>query len=140
MITICDTGPLLAYLNRNDPHHTWAVALMQQVPAPMLVCEAVLTEIVYFLREDGLPVDPLFQLLERDAIRLGFDLAAHWPRIQNLMSRYRQMDLADASIVAMTELHTRSQVLTIDRRDFSVYRRNDRQIIDFISPGKNRKH
>jgi len=102
----------------------------------MLVCEPVLTEIVYFLREDGLAVDPLFQLLERDAVRLDFDLSSHWPRIRTLMSRYRQMDLADASIVVMTELHARSQVLTIDRRDFSVYRRNDRQVIDFVSPGK----
>ena len=59
MITICDTGPLLAYLNRNDPHHRWAVALMKQVRAPMLVCEPVLTEDVYFLREDSLAIDPL---------------------------------------------------------------------------------
>jgi len=136
MITICDTGPLLAYLNRNDPHHKWAVALMKEVRAPMLVCEPVLTEIVYFLREDSLAVDPLFQLLEREAVRLDFDISSHWPRIRTLMSRYRQMDLADASVVVMTELHTRSQVLTIDHRDFSVYRRNDRQVINFISPGK----
>jgi predicted nucleic acid-binding protein len=54
------------------------------------------------------------------------------------MSRYRQMDLADASIVAMTELHARSRVLTIDRKDFSVYRRNDHQVIDFVSPGRLR--
>jgi hypothetical protein len=54
------------------------------------------------------------------------------------MSRYRQMDLADASVVVMTELHARSQVLTIDRTDFSVYRRNDRQVIDFVSPGRLR--
>lgn len=140
MITICDTGPLLAYLNRNDPHHEWAVALMKQVQAPMLVCEPVLTEIVYFLREDGLALDPLFQLLERKAVRLEFNLSEHWPRIRTLMSRYGQMDLADASIVVMTELHPRSQVVTIDRRDFSVYRRNDRQVIDFISPGKGRGH
>jgi predicted nucleic acid-binding protein len=138
VITICDTGPLLAYLNRNDPHHEWAVALMKQVQAPMLVCEPVLTEIVYFLREDGLALDPLFQLLEREAVRLEFNLSEHWPRIRTLMSRYEQMDLADASIVVMTELRPRSQVLTIDRRDFSVYRRNDRQVIDFISPGKGR--
>ncbi len=134
MITICDTGPLLAYLNRNDPHHTWAVALMKQVRPPLLVCEPVLTEVVYFLREDGVAVDPLFELLEREAVRLEFDMAAHWPRIRTLMSRYRQMDLADASIVVMSESHARSQVLTIDRRDFSIYRRNDRQVINFISP------
>jgi hypothetical protein len=109
---------------------------MKQVRAPMLVCEAVLTEVVYFLREDGLPVDALFQLLERGAVRLEFDLRVHWPRIQTLMSRYRQMDLADASVVVMTELHARSQVLTVDRTDFTVYRRNDRQMIDFIAPGR----
>lgn len=134
MTTICDTGPLLAYLNRNDPHHAWAVALMKRVRAPLLVCEPVLTEAVYFLREDLVAVDPLFGLLERGAIRLDFDIATHWARIRTLMSRYQQMDLADASIVVMTELHAKSQVLTIDRKDFSVYRRNDRQVIDFIAP------
>ena len=36
MIHICDTGPLIAFLNRNDPYHAWAVGLMQQVPAPLL--------------------------------------------------------------------------------------------------------
>jgi predicted nucleic acid-binding protein len=136
MITICDTGPLLAYLNRNDPHFAWAIALMKQVRPPMLVSEPVLTEVMYFLREDGMAVDPLFQLLEREAVRLEFDLSTHWPRVRTLMSRYRQMDLADASVVVMSELHARSQVLTIDRKDFSVYRRNDRQVINFVAPPK----
>jgi len=107
---------------------------MKQLAAPLLVCEPVLTEVAYFLREDGLTVDPLFQLLERKALRLEFDLSSHWPRVRTLMTRYRQMDLADASIVVMTELHARCQVLTIDHKDFSVYRRNDRQVIDFVSP------
>ncbi len=53
-----------------------------------------------------------------------------------LMARYERMDLADASIVVMTELHKRCQVLTLDRKDFSIYRRNDRQTIDFIAPRK----
>lgn len=109
---------------------------MKQVRPPMLLCEPVLTEVLYFLREDGLAVDPLFQLLEREAVRLDFDISKHWPRIRTLMSRYKQMDLADASVVVMSELHTRSRVLTIDRRDFSVYRRNDRQVIDFVAPPK----
>jgi predicted nucleic acid-binding protein len=46
MTAICDTGPLVAYLNRHDPHHAWAVAVMKQVRPPMLTCEAVLTEAV----------------------------------------------------------------------------------------------
>jgi predicted nucleic acid-binding protein len=133
-MTICDTGPLVGYLNRRDPYHAWAVATMKQVRAPMLTCEPVLTEALYFLREDKADIDPLFQLLERGALRLALDLSAHWQRVRTLMRRYKGMDLADASIVVMTELHPKSQVLTIDRQDFSVYRRNDRQVIDFVAP------
>ena len=134
MITICDTGPLVAYLNRNDPHHAWAISVMKQVRPPMLTCEPVLTEVVYFLREDGIPVDPLFQLLERDTLRMDFDMSTHWPRVRTLMARYAQMDLADGAVVVMSESHARCQVVTIDRKDFSVYRRNDRQAIDFVAP------
>ena len=138
MITICDTGPIVAYLNRNDPYHAWAVALMKEVRPPMLTCEPVLTEAAYFLREDGAGVDPLFALLERKALRIDFDLASHWTRVRTLMARYKRMDLADAAIVVMTELHARSRVITIDRRDFSTYRRNDRQVIDFLAPALTR--
>ena len=134
MITICDTGPLVAYLNRNDPYHAWAIAVMKQVRPPVLTSESVLTETVYFLREDRVDVGPLFTLVERKAVILDFDLSAHWPRVRALMARWEQMDLADASMVVMSELHADCQVLTVDRRDFSIYRRNDRQSIDFISP------
>ncbi len=136
MITICDTGPLVAYLNRNDPYHSWAVDLMKQVRSPMLTTEPVLTEVAYFLRADHMDVDPLFQLLERNAVRVDLQIAAHWPRFRTLMARYNQMDLADASIVVLSERQMRCQVLTVDRKDFSVYRRNDRQVIDFVAPPK----
>jgi predicted nucleic acid-binding protein len=136
VITICDTGPLVAYLNRNDPYHSWAVELMKQVRSPMLTTEPVLTEVAYFLRADQVDVDPLFQLLERNAVRVDLQIAVHWPRFRTLMARYKQMDLADASIVVLSERQMRCQVLTVDRKDFSVYRRNDRQVIDFVAPPK----
>jgi hypothetical protein len=62
-----------------------------------------------------LEIEPLFQLLERGAMRLDFDLSANWPRVRNLMGRYDRMDLADDSIVVMSEIYKRSQVLTVDR-------------------------
>jgi predicted nucleic acid-binding protein len=46
------------------------------------------------------------------------------------------MDLADAAIVVMSERHDRCQVLTIDRRDFSTYRRNNRQVVPLVAPPK----
>jgi predicted nucleic acid-binding protein len=134
VITICDTGPLVAYLNQHDPYHDWAVSAMKQLRPPLLTCEPVMTEAVYFLREDSADVDALFKLVERDVIVLEFDLAAHWPRVRALMKRWERMDLADASIVVMSELRPRSQVLTIDRKDFLIYRRNDRQVINIIAP------
>jgi predicted nucleic acid-binding protein len=134
VITVCDTGPIVAYLNRNDPHHDWAVTVMKQMRPPLLTCEAVLTEAAYFLREDGVDVDPLFRMLERAALLIDFDMSAHWPRMRTLMHRYARMDLADASVVVMSEVHARSQVLTLDAKDFGIYRRNDRQVIRFIAP------
>lgn len=103
----------------------------------MLTTEPVLTEVAYFLRAGQADVDPLFQLLERNAVRVDHQVAAHWPRLRILMARYNQMDLADASVVLLSERQVRCQVLTVDRKDFSVYRRNDRQVIDFVAPPKS---
>ena len=44
------------------------------------------------------------------------------------------MSLADACIVRMTELMRDSRVLTLDRKDFAVYRRNGRELIPLIVP------
>jgi uncharacterized protein len=134
VITVCDTGPIVAYLDRHDPHHDWAVDVMKQMRPPLLTCEAVLTEAANFLREDGVDVEPLFRMLERAALVIDFDMAAHWPRMRTLMRRYASMDLAGASVVVMCELHARSQVLTLDTKGFGIYRRNDRQVIRFIAP------
>ncbi len=53
-----------------------------------------------------------------------------------LLKKYadRDMDLADASIVRMTELTRDCRVITVDRADFSVYRRNERDLIPLIAP------
>ena len=70
----------------------------------------------YFLREDGLDLDPLFQLLERGTVRLQFDDSTHWPRIRALMARCRQMDLADAAVVVMSEVHPRIDFVAPPKR------------------------
>jgi uncharacterized protein len=43
------------------------------------------------------------------------------------------MSLADACLVRLAELHPKSPVFTLDS-DFSIYRKNGRQVIAQISP------
>ena len=62
------------------------LALMKQARSPMLTTEPVLTEVANFLRADHVDVDPLFQLLERGAVRLDLQVAEHWPRLRTLMT------------------------------------------------------
>lgn len=136
MITFCDTGPLVALLREDDRYHTWCHEVARQFRATLITCEAVLTEAFYFLRDADGGCELLFKLLEQGFVRIDFDLDQAWPRVRTLMQRYDQMDLADACLVVMTEQHKRCQVWTLDRKDFSVYRRNDRQVIPFIAPPK----
>jgi predicted nucleic acid-binding protein len=45
----------------------------------------------------------------------------------------RQMDLADACVVRLTELMPDSRVITLDRTDFEVYRRNGREVVPILA-------
>ena len=128
MKRIADTGLLVALLTRNDPCHSWAADAFRQ-HAPFHVCDAVLAEAGSFFPD---PVH-LLRLVARGDLLLDpdFVLAAEMPRILELTTKYadRPMDLADACLVRMTELTSRCKVWTIDRADFSTYRRNGRQVV-----------
>ncbi len=58
------------------------------------------------------------------------------PRCSRGWQKYRDqgMDLADACIVRMSELTRTCRVVTVDRTDFTVYRRNGREAIPILSP------
>jgi uncharacterized protein len=43
-------------------------------------------------------------------------------------------DLADLCLIRMSELHPECHVITVDRADFRVYRRNRREMIPVICP------
>jgi predicted nucleic acid-binding protein len=132
VIGIADTGLLVAFLNRADQHHDWAVGIAEQLTAPLLTCEAVLAEATFHLRNAAL----VLALLEEGLVVLAFDAAAHLPHLRALAKRYadRQPDFADLCLIRMSELHPRHSVVTVDREDFRVYRRNKRETIPLICP------
>ena len=129
---IADTGFLVAFARKNDQHHAWAVSIAKRVTEPLLTCEAVLAEAAFHLR--SVPV--VLAMVGEGLVRLAFECQEHLPQLEALAVRYaeRKPDLADLCLIRMSELHPRHGVITIDREDFRVYRRNKREIIPLICP------
>lgn len=47
-------GFLVAFGNRTDAHHSWALELAKRVTEPLLTCEAVLAETAFHLGSSAL--------------------------------------------------------------------------------------
>src|SRR2546430_3026113 len=129
---IADTGFLVAFISENDAYHDWAAGVAAQLDEPLLTCEAVLAETAFHLRNCAV----VFQMLKEGIITLSFDCNDHLLQLEALAKRYsdRQPDLADLCLIRMSELFPKHSIVTVDREDFRVYRRNKRESIPLICP------
>jgi predicted nucleic acid-binding protein len=129
---IADTGFLVAFANARDMHHDWAVSIAQQVTDPLLTCDAVLAETAFHLGSVSL----VLKMIETGLVRPVFQCENHLPHLAGLADRYRDRspDLADLCLIRLSELHPHHTVLTVDRADFAVYRRNKRESIPLCTP------
>ncbi len=129
---IADTGFIVAFANRSDRHHAWAVSLAEGITEPLLTCEAVLAEAAFHLKSAAL----ILSLVEDGMLRISFSCASHLEQLKALAERYedRDPDLADLCLIRMSELYPRHAVITVDESDFRVYRRNKREAIPVICP------
>ena len=135
MPAIVDTGPLVAFFDRAEQHHRWVAERVEQLEAPLLVCEPVLAEAMYLLARYSKAQDALFELLQNGALNIAFRIEEHVGALRKLLQKYRDtpMSLADACVVRMAEIHERHAVLTLDS-DFSVYRKHGRVPLTLIHP------
>jgi hypothetical protein len=91
----------------------------------------VLTEAAYLTGEGQAILD----MVSSGFLRIGLEIEDQADGIGSLLARYgKRMDLADACIVRMSELSRQCRVFTLDRRDFSAYRRNGRNVIPLLTP------
>ena len=132
MKNILDAGPLIAALNRDDQHHRWACETIARLGPPFYCCPEALAEAAAMTGQPAVIVE----MVQAEEIILDFDLSEQSAAVLALLKKYAdlKMDLADACIVRMTELKRDCQVVTLDRTDFSVYRRNGRETIPIVVP------
>ena len=120
-MTLCDTGPLIALIDADDPRHQECVAASAFLPPSGLITTwACLTEAMHFLyRVGGIEAqNVLWTMLSEETLSLYLPKPHEWRRMQELMNQYADtpLDFADASLVSAAEQLGERRLFTIDRR------------------------
>lgn len=123
-IVLVDAGPLVALIDRSDPHHLSCVAALAAIHDSLGTVWPAFTEAMFLVRASAQAQRTLWDLLNAAGvsfIEIGPD---DCPRMRELMWKYRDlpMDLADAVLVRVAEREGLRRVFTIDRQDFEIYR------------------
>jgi len=124
--TWVDTGFLVALFARNDKHHQDAkVFLKANQTLELHSIWPVVVETCFFLNNHG--KQALLEWLERGALVMH-DITRHdIPLISDVIKRYANIDpdFTDATLVALAGQGKIRKILTVDKRDFSIYNFQD---------------
>jgi len=121
---LLDTGLLVAFLDRSERNHQHCVDFFKTFRGRLLTTAPVLTEAVYLLGPHFFNQKPALDFICMGGAELIPLSPALLKRSAQLMARYSviPMDFADASLVALAEERGITEIATLDRKDFSVYR------------------
>lgn len=132
---IADSGPLGALFNRRDRYHFRAVEFFR-AHGSALRCHTtweVVSEVMYFLDFSADAQGDFLEWLHAGHSRGLITIAAldptDLPGLSKLVRKYadRPMDLADASLVWLANKTDITDIITVDRAGFAVYRTNKRK-------------
>jgi uncharacterized protein len=126
---LLDTGALVALIDRRQRMHKACVQALSSWRGIAVSTEAVLTEASHLVRHvRGGPAACVSTFVDGAATLLPLT-AGMLRRTRFLIERYEDlpMDFADATLVALAEELDSATVMTLDRRDFGVYRIRERK-------------
>jgi predicted nucleic acid-binding protein len=134
-ITLRDTSPLVALINRKDNNHARAVAVLKTLRGTLMTTWPCVAEAMHLLNNYGgwLAQEELWGYLEDGLVEIHESSQAARARMRKLMEQYRStpMDLGDASLVATAEALSVSQIFTFDT-DFYIYQIGGNRPFDVI--------
>lgn len=125
---LVDTGPVIAYLDAEDPSHDDVVRKLEPFRGQLITTGSVITEAMHFVAAD--PRGPRLFVDWVAASNLAiydFSQPVELRAAVALMEKYRDtpMDFADATLLLLAEALQAYDILTLDRRGFSTYRTRD---------------
>lgn len=123
---LLDTSGVLAAIDASQRDHAACRAVLEQQEEPLLLSPFVLAELDYLLASRiGVAAElSLLEEVTRGAFRLEPFSANDVQRAREVIEKYQdhKIGLADASLVVLAERHEVFDVLTLDRKHFSILR------------------
>lgn len=121
---LVDAGPLVALLDRSDEWHGETVAALSTIRDPLVSVWPAIVEAMYLLDFSWPAQKALWEILETGAVEILSLDRQDLPAMKRLMEKYRDlpMDLADSALVHVAAREDIRRVLTLDQKDFAVYR------------------
>lgn len=130
---LIDTGPLVALLYKNDNQHFACNSVARQLTGDIVTCWPVVTEAAWLLRNVPNGLQCLFTAIQSEyhILPLGPE-SVEW--IGKFLDKYRDLpaQVADAALMYLVDRESIDTVFTLDERDFSVYRTQDRRPMNII--------
>ena len=131
---LIDAGPLVGWLDGDDQWHDWSVETLRCLSGPLMTSETVFAEACHHLCELRPALAVLLSMVAEEDLLLAPVAGTEGARLAELMDRYPKMDLGDATLVVLSETFPRLNLVTLDRRDFSIYRRKDGSSVPCLMP------
>jgi uncharacterized protein len=131
---LVDTGPLVAVLSREDEYHTACLRALRDMPSPLFSCWPVITEAAWLLRGFPRALQQLLRSVDGNFLELLPLAGAEAEAIAEVMRQYEDIrpQLADAALVYLAGREKIDTIFTLDRRDFSIYRRGRKSTFHIV--------
>ena len=132
---LIDSGPAIALLNLRDPAHGWVADYTSKFTGQLHTTGAVITEAMHFA--GATPAGPAFlsEFVTASGMRVhGFAQGPELRAAVFLMQRFADtpMDYADATLVLLADKIQVYDILTLDRRGFTVFRTPKRRSFNLV--------
>lgn len=131
--TLIDAGPLIALFNRNDKYHQKIKDFIKSYDGVLTTSWPVVTEVCHMLDFNINTQIDFLKWVKLGGIRIEDIKSTEIERIIQLSEKYSDipMDLADASLVIISERLKIKEIITIDS-DYCIYRTTQKEMIKNI--------
>jgi predicted nucleic acid-binding protein len=129
MQVLLDTGPWVALIDRSESKHPECVTWLKGFEGEIFSTEAVFTEVLYLLNFSFSAQSAAFNFILNGAVSLVPSSLESLGRANKLMEKYYDlpMDFADATLVCLAQDLAIKNIVTFDKKHFSIYRLQGRE-------------